>query len=408
MDLETGCIHNSEKQSDAFELADILRLYLPAFRKKHRISAWQEKILNAIQICRTAACGTHLETCDLCHYSETAYDSCGNRHCPKCQGFKRQQWIAGRLKELLPIPYYHVVFTLPHRLNKLALYNKKLIYVLFYQACAFTLLKFGKDPNRLGAQLGFFGVLHTWGKALCYHIHWHFIVTGGGLTKDGKWIDLPYKDKYLFPNKAMAKVVRARFIKLFKRAYFAGKITIPDSHIELQHPAMFEYFCTDLASDKWINFAKRPFGGPEQVVKYVGRYTHRVAVANSSIHALDNGRILFEGKDHKNKGKRRLFTLSADKFIQRFLFHILPKRFRKIRYGGFLARPVRKQKLQLARKATGLDECQKLLDKIEKQLQEWQVEILSQCPNCYTGVLQPAGMETNRNPIDSISYWNSS
>ncbi len=402
------CLHISDKHRLTFELADILKHYLSTFRNKHSISAWQEKILNAIQICRTTDCGTHLETCDLCHYSEAVCDSCGNRHCPKCQGFKRQKWVAGRLKELLPIPYYHVVFTLPHRLNSLALYNKKIIYNLFYQACAYTLLKFGKDPKWLGAQLGFFGVLHTWGKGLCYHIHWHFIVAGGGLTKAGQWIDLPHEDKFLFPSRAMAKVVRARFIKMFKKAYFAGNIVIPDSRADLQHPAIFESFLNDLASDRWVNYAKRPFGSPEQVVKYIGRYTHRVALTNGRIHSIENGNIQLEVKDYKNNGRLELITLSANEFIRRFLFHIMPKRFRKIRYGGFLARPVRKQKLQLARKAIGLRKCLQLLRRIEANIKEWEYEILPKCPNCHTGTLQAIGIKKVRKQTRRLSYLDSS
>jgi len=187
-----------------YELADILKRYLPLYLKSHRISLWQNKILNAIQTCRTAECGGHIEVCDHCAYMQPAYNSCHNRHCPKCQGIARRKWVEERLQELLPVPYYHVVFTLPHRLNTLALYNKRLIYNLFYHAAAYTLLKFGKDPKYLGAQLGFTGVLHTWGKALCYHIHWHFIVPGGGLTEEGKWIPLPYSDNFLFPVKAMS------------------------------------------------------------------------------------------------------------------------------------------------------------------------------------------------------------
>jgi hypothetical protein len=317
MEATSGCAHHAAGQRTKFELADILRRYLPAYLRTHRISPWQKKILYAIQVCRTSACGAHLEACDHCDYTEPAYDSCGNRHCPKCQGIKRRKWVANRLKELLPVPYYHIVFTLPHRLNDLVLYNKRLIYNLFYQACSYTLLKFGKDPQYLGAQLGFIGVLHTWGKGLCYHIHWHFIVPGGGLTKDGSWVDLPYNDKFIFPPKAMSRVIRARFIKLLKKACYDGKIEIPDSRADLKHPAMFEYFLNDLASDKWINYAKRPFGGPEQVVKYIGRYTHRVAISNNRLIDIKGGKIRFRVKNYKKGGKKEEMELPAELFIQR-------------------------------------------------------------------------------------------
>ena len=404
----SGCAHDTAKQRPTFELADILRRYLPAYLKTHRISLWQEKILYAIQVCRTMACGGHLEECDTCDYTEPAYNSCGNRHCPKCQGIKRRKWIAGRLQELLPLPYYHIVFTLPHRLNDLALYNKQLIYNLFYQACAYTLLKFGEDPKYLGAQLGFIGVLHTWGKGLCYHIHWHFIVPGGGLTKDGSWVDLPYNDKFIFPPKAMSRVVRARFIKLLKKAYYAGKIRIPDSREDLRHPVMFEYFLNDLASDAWYNHAKRPFGGPEQVVKYIGRYTHRVALSNHRLVDIDGGRILFWMKNYKKGGKKEKMELPADLFIQRFLWHILPKRFRKIRYGGFLARPVREEKLELARQAMGQETCDELIAKIDADVQEWERNNGEKCPKCQTGTLRAVEIDKRLLNGKWVAYQDSS
>jgi len=370
-----------------FELADILRDYLPDYLKSHRISLWQLKILTDIQVCRTAACGAHVEECDHCHYQQPAYDSCHNRHCPKCLGMARRKWVAARLKEILPVPYYHVVFTLPHRLNHLALYNKRLLYHVFYRAAAYTLLKFGKNPKHLGAQLGFIGVLHTWGKGLIYHIHWHFIVPGGGLTPDGQWLQLPYTDRFLFPVKAMSKVVRGRFIKLLKKAYHQGKLVIPDSQPALSHPAMFEYFLNDLACDKWINYAKRPFGGPEQVVKYIGRYTHRVALSNDRLLNIEGGRIRFVVKNYKNGGSKEPMTLSTDEFIRRFLLHILPKRFRKIRYGGFLAPAVREERLQKARNALVGDAPAELSATVTSAFDDWMTDGIGKCPRCSIGTL---------------------
>ena len=330
-------IHHSSavNKRPQYELADIFKRYLADYLKTHRISFWQKKALFDIQVCRTAACGGHIEACDHCDYEQPAYNSCHNRHCPKCQGVARRRWVAARLQELAPAPYYHVVFTLPHRLNNIALYNKRLIYDLFYKAAAYTLLKFGRDPKWLGAQLGLIGVLHTWGKGLCCHVHWHFIVPGGGLTDDGQWRELPYNDRFLFPPKAMSKVIRARFIKLLRKAYNNGKIKIPDSEEPLHSPVMFEYFLNDLASDKWINYCKRPFGGPERALKYIGRYTHRVAISNKRLIDINDGKIRFVVKDSKNGGATEQMTLSAEEFIRRFLMHILPRRFRKIRYAGF-------------------------------------------------------------------------
>lgn len=339
---------NGVGQRPELELADILKRYLPEYRKSHGISFWQEKALYAIQVCRTSICGGHIEICDKCSYEHPVYNSCHNRHCPKCQGISRRRWVAARLGELLPVPYYHVVFTLPHRLNNLALYNKRLVYDLFYRAAAYTLVKFGNDAKYLGAQLGFMGVLHTWGKGLCYHIHWHFIIPGGGLTDEGQWVNLPYRDKYLFNTYAMSKVIRARFIKLLRKAYNNGELVIPDAETPLENPAMFEYFLNDIAGECWVNYTKRPFGGPEQVVKYIGRYTHRVALSNNRLLSIDGGKIRMQVRDYKKGGVSVPIELTATEFIRRFLMHILPKGFRKIRYGGFMAPAIRREKLKLA------------------------------------------------------------
>ncbi len=383
-------VHNRDAVSNRpkYEIADIFKRYLPTYLKTHRISLWQKKILYHIQICRTSACGGHVEVCDHCEYRQPAYNSCHDRHCPKCMGILRRRWIASRLKELLPVPYYHVVFTLPHRLNDLALYNKQIVYNLFYRAAAYTLLKFGKDSKYLGAQLGFIGVLHTWGKGLSYHIHWHFIVPGGGLTIDGQWLHLPYTDKFLFPPMAMSKVIRARFIKLLRKAYNKGKLTIPDSCEALNNPVMFEYFLNDLAADQWINYVKRPFGGAEQVFKYIGRYTHRVALSNNRLIDIKGGRIRFYGKNYKKDGIEEQIELSADEFIRRFLMHILPKHFRKIRYGGFLAQAIRKEKLELARQSLSCDNANELTDSTDVQLNDGELDGITKCPKCHIGTMR--------------------
>ena len=391
-----------------YELADILKRYLPLYLKSHRISPWQHKILNAIQICRTAACGGHIEVCDHCAYMQPAYNSCHNRHCPKCQGIAMRKWIEERLQELLPVPYYHVVFTLPHRLNTLALYNKRLIYNLFYHAAAYTLLKFGKDPKYLGAQLGFTGVLHTWGKALCYHIHWHFIVPGGGLTEDGKWITLPYSDDFLFPVTAMSKVVRARFIKLFRKAYNAEKIVIPDKCESLHSPVMFEYFLNDLASDQWINYVKKPFGGPAQVVNYIGRYTHKVAISNHRLIDIEGGKIRFYVKNYKKNGELEATVLSANEFIRRFLLHILPKRFRKIRYGGFLAQAIRKKKLEMARQALGVEENDVPVTFYNDGNSNREIDEHTKCPKCSIGTMRFLNTITDNTDVNWRKLINSS
>ena len=386
----TQAVHNRPK----YELADILKRYLPEYRKGHRLSLWQEKILYDIQVCRTAGCGAHVEVCSHCNYKQPAYNSCHNRHCPKCQGIIRRKWVAARLNELLPVPYYHIVFTLPHRLNKLALYNKNLIYNLFYHAAAYTLTKFGFDKKYLGAQLGYIGVLHTWGKGLCYHIHWHFIVPGGGLTKDGHWRDLPSSDKFIFPSGAMSKVIRARFIKLFRKEYNNNEIDLPDSYEYLSDPVMFEYFLNELSYDNWYNYAKRPFGGPEQVVKYIGRYTHRVAISNNRLIDITNGKIVLSVKNYKKGGINEETELTAEEFIRRFLLHILPSGFHKIRYGGFLARSVYNEKIDQARSFLNTQEIACDLMKTESDPTNSDDNVNERCPKCHIGIMRTLDIDT--------------
>jgi len=402
-------IHHSSavNKRPKYELADIFRRYLAGYLKTHRISFWQKKALFDILVCRTAACGGHIETCDHCGFEQPAYNSCHNRHCPKCQGIARRRWVAARLKELLPVPYYHVVFTLPHRLNNIALYNKRLIYDMFYKSAAYTLLKFGRDPKWLGAQMGLIGVLHTWGKGLCCHIHWHFIVPGGGLTDDGQWRELPYNDRFLFPPKAMSKVIRARFIKLLRKAYNEGKVKIPDSEEPLHSPVMFEYFLNDAASDKWINYCKRPFGGPERALKYIGRYTHRVAISNRRLIDINDGKIRFFVKDYKNDGASEPMTLHADEFIRRFLMHILPRRFRKIRYTGFLAPAIRDEKLKQARKSLQESNEKVLLETINAQAVDL-IDPVEKCPKCHIGRMQTINIDRETMRKNWLHYIDSS
>lgn len=370
-----------------YEVAEILRRYLPAYRRSHRLSLWQHKILFDLQVCRTVALGGHLEKCDRCSHEEPAYNSCHNRHCPTCLGGARARWVKARLNELLPVPYYHLVFTMPHRLNNLALYNKQLIYDLFYQAVSYTLRRFGRDPKHLGAEMGFIAVLHTWGKALSTHIHWHVIMPGGGLTSAGEWRSLPSHEKFAFPVQALSQVVRGRFIKLLRQAYQRDELQIPSDAEELHAGQMFEYFLNDLARDQWVTYAKQPFGGPEQVLKYVGRYTHRVALSNHRLLDIADGRIRLVVKNYRRGGQREIVTLSASEFIRRFLHHTLPKRFRKIRYGGFMVCTVRQEKLAQARRALGVTEAAPILQE-RPDVGTPPEDLTHSCPKCLVGVMR--------------------
>lgn len=393
MAISSSQSQTAHSNRPTYELAQILRQYLPQYLRSHRISPWQRKILHQIQVCRTAYLGGHLEVCDHCAYEEPAYNSCHNRHCPKCLGIARARWVSARMEELLPVPYYHLVFTLPHRLNTLALYNKTLLYNLFYEAVSYTLLRFGRDAKHLGAQIGFIAVLHTWGKGLCTHIHWHVILPGGGLTDDSQWRALPHHDKFVFPVHAMSRVVRARFIKLLRNAYDRGELEIPQAYDELRNEVMFEYFLNDLAADKWVCYAKPPFGGPEQVLKYLGRYTHRVALSNHRILGIAQGRIRLNTKNYRQGGRLEITELSAEEFIHRFLDHTLPKRFRKIRYGGFLVCTVRQAKLAQARQALGV--AKPALEPAGTEPESLEVSLSEEkhrCPKCGFGVMQAVAL----------------
>jgi len=348
--------HGHHFKKPRYELADIFKRYGASYGRRHKLSWQQRKVMWAIANCRTQVMGGHRKKCDSCDYIDSSYDSCRCRHCPKCQGSLRWKWVQARLSELLPIPYYHVVFTLPHLLNSLALYNKGVIYEIFYQAVAGALITFGWEGRYLGALLGFIAVLHTWGKALSYHVHWHFIVTGGGISADEqRWKGLPYGKKFLFPAEAVSSVVCGKFIALLDEAYRQGELRFPADLECLSHPVAFEHFKADIAAQAWYWYAKKPFAGPERLIKYIGRYTHRVAISNQRIVGLDEGKITFRSKDYRDGEKWKCMSLGWEVFIQRWLWHILPKGFRRIRYGGFLSSNfTRRQKIELARRLLGV------------------------------------------------------
>lgn len=330
-----------EKADDSrpqFEVADIFRLYGKAYRATHGLTSEQLGVMYAIENCRTATYGFHTDVCDSCGHTESAYNSCRNRHCPKCQGIAKRMWVEARIDELLPVAYHHAVFTIPGELSELSLFNGKLIYDLLFEAASQTLLAFGYDEKWLGAQIGFYGILHTWSQKLWPHAHLHFIVTAGGLTDDGRWVEPQYKDKFLFSVKALSKVFRGKFIQGLKQAYYAGDLILT-ADMRIDHPTAFEMWVDHLVARNWVVFSKPPFAGPEEVVRYIGRYTHRVAIGNYRILGIDDGLILFSYRDNdeKNPDKRyKEMTLSADRFIMRFLWHVLPKGYHRIRHYGFL------------------------------------------------------------------------
>ena len=332
------------------EVADIVRTYGTAFVEQHRrwLTALHLKVMRAIVACRTAALGGHIEQCDSCGQRAISYNSCLNRHCPKCQGAARQAWLAKRSAELLPVPYFHVVFTLPHVLAPLALQNKALVYGLLFRAAAETLLQIAADPKHLGAKIGFLAVLHTWGQTLLHHPHLHCVVPGGGLSPDQRrWI--PCGHKFFLPVKVLSVVFRGKFLEALERAFKKHKLTLAGQLTPLQSPAEFATLLRAAAHRDWVVYAKRPFAGPAQVLTYLSRYTHRIAIANSRLVAMADGRVTFRWRDYAHGHQTRTMTLEADEFLRRFLLHVLPASFVRIRYFGLLANRQRAQLLNLCR-----------------------------------------------------------
>ncbi|QTA90906.1 IS91 family transposase [Desulfonema magnum] len=321
----------------AWEVADIFRLHGEEHRERHTLTPRQRKVMSDIENCRTGEFGFHAEVCGECGHTEISYNSCHNRHCPKCQGIAKRRWVNARVGQLLPIPYYHVVFTLPNMIFPLCHYNQALIYDLLITCAAETLKAFGKDPKWLGAEIGFYGILHTWGQTLCTHLHIHFVVTGGGLNEHGEWVSPKCGGKFLFPVCALSKVFREKFVGGLKKAYYDGELTVPDERAELRKPEGFEKWLNSLVARRWVVYAKAPFAGPEEVVRYIGRYTHRVAISSHRIISVENGQVTFSYKDYKDGGRKREMTLTADEFIRRFLLHVLPSGFHRIRHYGILA-----------------------------------------------------------------------
>jgi hypothetical protein len=328
----------------ALEVADIFRGHGPAWRSANagHVSLDQLKVMSAIERCRTAALGGHVERCEKCAHTVIAYNSCRNRHCPKCQGAAAREWLAEREAELLPVPYFHVVYTLPAAIRDIAYQNKAVIYGLLFKASAETTLTIAGDPKHLGARIGILSVLHTWGSALTHHPHVHMIVPGGGFSLDGqRWIAC--RPRYFLPVEVLSALFRRLFLQMLAAAHAAGHLRFFGDHARLADKAAFQAFLTPLRNIDWVVYAKEPFAGPKEVLRYLSRYTHRVAISNRRLVALDDNRVTFKWKDYRTEGPDRykLMTLDIDEFIRRFLIHVLPAGFHRIRYYGLLASGVR-------------------------------------------------------------------
>jgi Putative transposase/Transposase zinc-binding domain len=325
----------------ALEVADIFRRHGPAWRLANtgHVSLGQLKVMSAIESCRTAALGGHVARCEDCSHTLVAYNSCRNRHCPKCQGAAATEWLAARQAELLPVPYYHVVFTLPAQIADIAYQNKAVIYDLLFKASAESLTTIAADPTHLGARVGIISVLHSWGSAMTHHPHVHMIVPGGGISLDGnKWVSC--RPGFFLPVRVLSRLFRRLFLERLLAAHKAGRLTFFGDHAPLADARAFAVYLAPLRKIEWVVYAKRPFGGPEAVLAYLSRYTHRVAIANSRLIACDRTGVTFKWKDYRIAGRDRYksMTLATDEFIRRFLIHVLPKGFHRIRHYGLFAK----------------------------------------------------------------------
>jgi hypothetical protein len=374
----------------ALELGEIFRLHGPAYLTTfgESLSYEQKKALRAIAVCRTAALGGHVDQCDRCGYRKISYCSCRNRHCPKCSASARARWLEQRAAELMPVEYFHVVFTLPQLVAPLALQNQRVVYGLLFRAAAETLLQIAADQRHLGARLGFLAVLHTWGQNLHHHPHLHCVVPGGGIAPDRcRWISC--RRRFLFPVKVLSRLFRAKFVAFLKTAFRDGELDFYGELKSLGEKRKFVEWLTRLAGTEWVVYAKPPFGGPRQVLKYLARYTHRVAISNQRLISLQNGRVTFRWKNYARASEPATMTLKAEEFIRRFLLHVLPKGFVKVRHFGFLANRGRRDNVLLCRKLLAASSItQPGVAPHDSHSNELEADTVDRCPRCKVGSMR--------------------
>jgi hypothetical protein len=374
------------------ELADIFRSHGESYRRTHFLPASQRKVMRAVSVCRTQELGGHLKQCDTCGFEHPSYNSCRNRHCPKCQSLAKAKWLQKQTSELLPVGYFHVVFTLPHVLNGLILAHKKILFALLFKAVGETLLEFGQ--RRFGATMGIIAVLHTWDQTLKDHFHLHCLVPAGALSVDhSRWIGA--RPNFLFPVTALSQVFRGKFLDLLQRACEKGKIPAANNEIKASR------------QKSWVVYAKKPFGSPQTVLDYLGRYTHRVALSNDRILNVQNGLVTFSYRDRKHRDRKKTMTLDAQEFIRRFLLHVLPDGFMRIRHFGFLANRSKKHALTQCRKLLGANPAS--LQNPSESAKDLLLRItgidLNRCPSCHNGTMI---VVAELPPISSSSGWDSS
>lgn len=372
-----------------WEVADILRRHGDAYRAQHALPAHQLRMMRALQLCRTATLGGHIERCGHCDHQRISYNSCRNRHCPKCQNLARAQWIEKRKAELLPIAYFHVVFTIPEQLNPLALQNKKVFYDLLFATTAATLQTIARDPKHLGAEIGFFSILHTWGQTLTHHPHIHSVVTGGGLRPDrAGWVYS--RQRFLLSVRVLSRLFRRLFLEALGQAFQKDRLSFHGNLKPLAQPNAFGALLAPLRHREWVVYAKPPFGGPQQVIDYLGRYTHRIAISNHRLQNVENGQVTFQYKQYRAEDgqQAREMTVSAEEFIRRFLLHTLPPGFQRIRHYGLLASRPKQGNLALCRQLLNMPAIPPTAaGERDKQVREHVLAPLLRCPQCHIGVL---------------------
>ncbi len=376
------------------EVADIFRRYGDTYREQHgaALSRPQRAAMAAIEQCRTAALGGHVEQCDNCGDQRISYNSCRQRACPKCQSLARAKWLENRKAEVLETQYFHVVFTVPKEIAAIALQNQTTVYNILFHAAAETLQTIAADPKHLGAEIGFFAVLHTWGQNLAFHPHLHCVVPGGGLAPDGtRWI--PCRPGFFLPVAVLSMLFRRLFMEALEKAFKAGELQFFTTLRALSDPVAFRRHLDPVRRTHWVVYAKPPFAGPEQVLDYVGRYTHRVAISNHRLLDIDDGKVSFRWKDYRHGNQQKTMTLSADEFIRRFLLHVPPDGFQRIRYYGFLGNRYRKEKLARCRELLGMSQPVQLPDSMttapERDYHDHVEQLtgisLWECPTCHLG-----------------------
>jgi hypothetical protein len=376
------------RTSGGLEVADIFRQHGPAYRQSHRLPRNHLRVMRAIEVCRTAILGGHKDQCDQCGHLEISYNSCRNRHCPKCQTLRKEQWIEARREDLLPIEYFHVVFTIPSELNPLVLMNQKVLYDLLFRSASETLTELAQAPKHLGATVGVIAILHTWGQNLMGHPHLHCIVTGGGLSPEGdRWVSA--RKGFFLPVRVLSALFRGKFLDLLQDSFKKGDLLFPDRLGHLHNPGNFETFKRPLYRKKWVVYCKPPFDGPQGVLQYLGHYTHRIAISNNRLLTFRDGQVSFLWRDYADHNLQKTMTLQTDEFIRRFLLHILPARFVRIRHFGLLANRHRKNNIALCRVILG-GKTSVAKEKVRQET--WQEQLLricgmdlTVCPVCQKG-----------------------